>query len=265
MPGLYTDRDRRARASAASTIGAARRPARELFELGDWNRIAESHAGRAADLFLRHHAVALFQQSDSAACSPSSSWRASKAPWSPSTATSGPAAGRARLPRARTVYMEALKRVDIALPSFDDEAVLWGDPSPEATVARLQAFGIGEIAVKNGQNSALIAAGGKRKCTFRCRRSWSRSTPPRPATASTPATSPRACTDRARRRGLGGPQARRGKGAPPRRDHAANGRRDALRRHAPRTRSMTASASEGSASPRQATWPSGRTSTSLRS
>src|ERR1700684_2714461 len=63
------------------------------------------------------------------------------------------------LARTRTVFIEALKRVDIALPTFDDEAVLWGDPSPEATVARLQAFGIGEIVVKNGPHSALIAAG----------------------------------------------------------------------------------------------------------
>ena len=62
--------------------------------------------------------------------------------------------------RTRTVFMEALKRVDIALPTYDDEAVLWGDPSPEATVERHQAFGIGEIVVKNGPNSALVAVGG---------------------------------------------------------------------------------------------------------
>ena len=67
------------------------------------------------------------------------------------------------LPRTRTVFMEALKRVDIALPTYDDEAVLWGDPSPEATVERLQAFGIGEIVVKNGPNSALVAAGGQQE------------------------------------------------------------------------------------------------------
>jgi 2-dehydro-3-deoxygluconokinase len=64
------------------------------------------------------------------------------------------------LSRTRAVFMEALKRVDIALPTFDDEAVLWGDPSPETTVARLQAFGIGEIVVKNGPNSALVASAG---------------------------------------------------------------------------------------------------------
>jgi 2-dehydro-3-deoxygluconokinase len=59
--------------------------------------------------------------------------------------------------RARTVFAEALKRVDIALPSFDDEALLWGDASPEATVARLNAFGIREIAVKNAANDVLLA------------------------------------------------------------------------------------------------------------
>src|SRR5207244_7680925 len=67
------------------------------------------------------------------------------------------------LSRTRTVFMEALKRVDVALPTYDDEAVLWGDPSPEATVDRLQAFGIAEVVVKNGPNSALMAAGGRRE------------------------------------------------------------------------------------------------------
>lgn len=67
------------------------------------------------------------------------------------------------LSRTRAVFIEALKRVDIALPTYDDEAVLWGDPSPEATVERLQAFGIAEIVVKNGPNSALVAAGGQRE------------------------------------------------------------------------------------------------------
>jgi 2-dehydro-3-deoxygluconokinase len=70
---------------------------------------------------------------------------------------------RGDLPRARTVFIETLKRVDLALPAFDDEAVLWGDPSPEATVDRIQAFGIEEIVVKNGPGSALVAFGGARE------------------------------------------------------------------------------------------------------
>jgi 2-dehydro-3-deoxygluconokinase len=74
-----------------------------------------------------------------------------------------PRGWRGDLARTRTVFMEALKRVDIALPAYDDEAVLWGDPSPEATVARLQAFGIAEIVVKNGPNSALVVSGAQRE------------------------------------------------------------------------------------------------------
>ena len=35
--------------------------------------------------------------------------------------------------------------------------MLWGDANPEATVNRLQAFGIGEIVVKNGSENALVA------------------------------------------------------------------------------------------------------------
>ncbi len=65
--------------------------------------------------------------------------------------------------RARAVFAEALKRVDIALPAYDDEAVLWGDPSPEATVERLQAFGVNEIVVKNGAHGALVASTGSRE------------------------------------------------------------------------------------------------------
>src|SRR4029077_17441224 len=74
-----------------------------------------------------------------------------------------PRGWRGDLARTRTVFMEALKRVDIALPAYDDEAVLWGDPSPEATVARLQAFGIAEIVVKNGPNNALVVSGAQRE------------------------------------------------------------------------------------------------------
>jgi 2-dehydro-3-deoxygluconokinase len=74
-----------------------------------------------------------------------------------------PRGWRGDLARTRTVFIEALKRVDIALPAYDDEAVLWGDPGPEATVARLQAFGIAEIVVKNGPNSALVVSGAQRE------------------------------------------------------------------------------------------------------
>ena len=135
-------------------------PARELFELPDWGRVAEGllsaklvyFSGITLSLYSnnglgRFLAVIEMARQQGVKVAFDGNFR--------------PRGWRGDLPRTRTVFMEALKRVDIALPTYDDEAVLWGDPSPEATVERLQAFGIGEIVVKNGPNSALVAAGGK--------------------------------------------------------------------------------------------------------
>ena len=137
-------------------------PARELFELPDWNRVAESMLGARLIFFSgitlslysntalgRLLAVIEMARQQGARIAFDGNFRAQG--W------------KGDLPRTRTVFMEALKRVDVALPTFDDEAVLWGDPSPEATVERLQAFGVGEIVVKNGPNSALVAAGGRQE------------------------------------------------------------------------------------------------------
>jgi 2-dehydro-3-deoxygluconokinase len=137
-------------------------PARSLFELPDWNRVAASLMGAKLVYFSgitlslysniglgRFLALIEVARQNGAKIAFDGNFR--------------PRSWRGDLSRTRTVFMEALKRVDIALPAYDDEAVLWGDPSPEATVERLQAFGIGEIVVKNGPNSALVAAPGSRE------------------------------------------------------------------------------------------------------
>jgi 2-dehydro-3-deoxygluconokinase len=134
-------------------------PVGELFELPDWIRIAEAlvaakliyFSGITLSLFStnglgRFLAVLEVARQQGAKVAFDGNFR--------------PRGWKGDLARTRTVFIETLKRTDIALPAYDDEAVLWGDPSPEATVARLQAFGIGEIVVKNGPNSALIAASG---------------------------------------------------------------------------------------------------------
>jgi 2-dehydro-3-deoxygluconokinase len=54
----------------------------------------------------------------------------------------------------------ALEVTDIALPSFDDEAKLWGDGDPEETVKRMTTAGVREIAVKNGRNSVALFTDG---------------------------------------------------------------------------------------------------------
>lgn len=61
---------------------------------------------------------------------------------------------------ARRWYEAALRQATIALPTFEDEQRLFGDATPEATVARLHGLGLAEIAVKLGPAGALLAAGG---------------------------------------------------------------------------------------------------------
>jgi len=161
LPGLYMiETDAKGERRFRYWRGEA--PARELFELPDWNRIAESmmaarliyFSGVTLSLYSNNGigrllAIVEMARQQGAKVAFDGNFR--------------PHGWKGDLPRTRSVFMEALKRVDIALPAFDDEAVLWGDPSPEATVERLQAFGIGEIVVKNGPQSALVAASGRQE------------------------------------------------------------------------------------------------------
>ena len=48
---------------------------------------------------------------------------------------------------------------DVALPGFDDERALFDDATPEHTCARLAAWGITEIIVKNGSSPCTAATG----------------------------------------------------------------------------------------------------------
>jgi 2-dehydro-3-deoxygluconokinase len=49
--------------------------------------------------------------------------------------------------------------VSFALPTLQDEADLWGDTTPEASTARWQGWGVGEIAVKLGADGAYVMSG----------------------------------------------------------------------------------------------------------
>lgn len=53
-----------------------------------------------------------------------------------------------------------LALTDIALPSFDDEAAIWGDASPDATAIRLGGQGVDEVIVKNGAGPVRLHAPG---------------------------------------------------------------------------------------------------------
>jgi len=50
----------------------------------------------------------------------------------------------------KTTLSRFFEITDIVLPSFDDEAALWGDRSPQVTIERFRKAGVGEIVVKNG-------------------------------------------------------------------------------------------------------------------
>ncbi|MBI3434200.1 MAG: sugar kinase [Proteobacteria bacterium] len=131
-------------------------PARELFELPDWGQVAEALLG-ARLVFLSGITLSLYSNTGIGRVLAVLELARRNGCMVAFDGNFRPHGWNGDLGRARAVCIEALKRTDIALPAFDDEAVLWGDPSPEATVDRLQAFGIGEIAVKNGPGNALIA------------------------------------------------------------------------------------------------------------
>ena len=135
-------------------------PARQMFELPGWDRLAEQlvaaelvyFSGVTLSLFSniglgRLLAALEFGRERGAKIAFDSNWRF--ASW------------RGDDQRARAVFSEALKRSNLALPSFEDEARLWGDQSPQATVERLTTFGVREIVVKNGAEPALVYADGK--------------------------------------------------------------------------------------------------------
>jgi 2-dehydro-3-deoxygluconokinase len=132
-------------------------PARELFELPQWSQVAEALVG-ARLIYFSGITLSLYSNLAIGRFLAALELARQQGAKVAFDGNFRPRAWKGDLARTRTVFMEALKRVDIALPTYDDEAVLWGDPSPEATAERMRAFGIGEIVVKNGPNSALVAS-----------------------------------------------------------------------------------------------------------
>lgn len=61
---------------------------------------------------------------------------------------------------AQATMTRVLALTSLALPTFDDDAALFGDSAPEATVTRLRDLGIEEIVVKRGPEACLLCFGG---------------------------------------------------------------------------------------------------------
>jgi 2-dehydro-3-deoxygluconokinase len=131
-------------------------PARDLFELPNWASIAEALLS-ARLVYFSGVTLSLYSNTGLGRFLAALELARKQGVTVAFDGNFRPRGWKGDVARTRTVFTEALKRVDIALPTFEDEAMLWGDANPEATVNRLQAFGIGEIVVKNGSGSALVA------------------------------------------------------------------------------------------------------------
>jgi 2-dehydro-3-deoxygluconokinase len=155
MPGLYlieTD----ARGERRFYYWRDTSPARELFELPDWAAVCAALLS-ARLVYFSGVTLSLYSNTGIGRFLAALELARKQGVTVAFDGNFRPRGWKGDVARTRTVFAEALKRVDIALPTFEDEAMLWGDANPEATVERLQAFGIGEIAVKNGSSSALVA------------------------------------------------------------------------------------------------------------
>lgn len=56
----------------------------------------------------------------------------------------------------KTIYRAMYQQTDLALVTFDDEQLLWGDATPETTIERLRQLGVSNIVVKLGADGCLI-------------------------------------------------------------------------------------------------------------
>ena len=61
---------------------------------------------------------------------------------------------------ARVAYTEMLRRVDISLPTIEDEATIFGDRDAQACAARHHELGVTEVAVKMGQDGCYVSRDG---------------------------------------------------------------------------------------------------------
>lgn len=62
---------------------------------------------------------------------------------------------------ARAAMQGMARLAGIALPTFDDEAALFGDRSPEAVARRLHDLGVAEVVVKEGLAGCLVSLAGQ--------------------------------------------------------------------------------------------------------
>ncbi|QIB33310.1 sugar kinase [Ancylobacter pratisalsi] len=133
-------------------------PARELFELPNWESVAERII-ESSVIYLSGITLALYSNTGLGRLLATLEFARERGARIVFDGNFRPA-GWGDMARARAVYAQALKRTSIALPTFEDEMRLWGDASPAATADRLATFGVPEVVVKNGAEGALVMSNG---------------------------------------------------------------------------------------------------------
>lgn len=56
----------------------------------------------------------------------------------------------------KNIYQAMYQLTDVALVTFDDEQLIWGDSSPEQTINRLKTLGVNKCIIKLGADGCLI-------------------------------------------------------------------------------------------------------------
>lgn len=132
-------------------------PARELFELDGWDRIAAAVIGAK---LVHFSGITLSLYSDTGLGRLFATLEAARAAGATVSFDGNfrPRGWRGDMDRARRVFAMALERADLALPTFEDEQALFADADPVATVERIARLGPREIVVKLGASGAIVAS-----------------------------------------------------------------------------------------------------------
>lgn len=156
MPGLYLIET--ARGERTFHYWRDRSPARELFELPQADAIAAALC-RAGIVYFSAITLSLYSESGLARFADALREARAAGALIAMDGNYRPR-GWSGADRAREVVCRFWPLADIALPTFGDEAQLWGDAAPQVTAARLFALGVKEVAVKLGDAGALAGRAG---------------------------------------------------------------------------------------------------------
>ncbi|MFK8030224.1 MAG: sugar kinase [Gammaproteobacteria bacterium] len=60
--------------------------------------------------------------------------------------------------KSREVFEQIYRRADVALPTIDDESLLYGESDQDDVIRRLQLWGVGEMILKKGADGCTVAS-----------------------------------------------------------------------------------------------------------